>query len=272
MLIIFIIKKNMSYYYNLNFFDKINEESSYFIGLLFADGSINNKGRVTLNLSEKDVELIQIFKKKLKTNKPIFSVKKTNSSSFSFQNKIISEQLNNFGLIPNKSLILKFSEKIPNEFLKDYIRGYFDGDGCVSIKKGKNTSSLRVHFVGTYEMLHGIQNVLINELNITKTKINQLTKDKNTFQFEIRRKNDIQLFKDFIYYDNCICLSRKKEKFFTQLELKHDDTLLTSRHKNICYRKKRDRWRGTFYIDGVRKEKSFKTESEALNFLNNIKP
>jgi intein-encoded DNA endonuclease-like protein len=179
----------MSYNYNLKFFDEINEESSYFIGLLFADGSISNKGKITLNLSKKDIEIIEIFKQKLKTNKPIFSVKKTNSLSFSFQNKIISEQLNNFGLIPNKSLILKFSDKIPNEYLKDYIRGYFDGDGCVSITKNKHTSSLRVHFVGTYEMLEGIQNILINELNITKTKINQLTKGKNTFQFEIRRKN-----------------------------------------------------------------------------------
>jgi intein/homing endonuclease len=262
----------MAYNYNLNFFDEINEESSYFIGLLFADGSINKKGRVVLNLSKKDIEIIEIFRKKLKTNKPIFLVENTNSVSFSFQNKIISEQLNNFGLIPNKSLILKFSEKIPNEFLKDYIRGYFDGDGCVSIIKRKNTSSLRVHFVGTYEMLEGIQNVLISKLNITKTKINQITKDKNTFQFEIRRKNDILLFRDFIYYDNCICLSRKKEKFFTELELKHADTLLTSRHKNISYRENRDRWRATFYVGGVRKEKSFKTESEALNFLNNIKP
>jgi intein-encoded DNA endonuclease-like protein len=262
----------MSYNYSLKFFDEVNGESAYFIGLLFADGSINNKGKITLNLSKKDIEIIEIFKEKLKTNKPIFSVKKTNSLSFSFQNKIISRQLNNFGLVPNKSLILKFSDKIPNEYLKDYIRGYFDGDGCVSITKNKHTSSLRVHFVGTYEMLEGIQNVLINELNITKTKINQLTKGKNTFQFEIRRKDDIILFRDFIYYDNCICLTRKKEKFFTQIELKHSDTLLTSRHKNICFRKNRNRWRATFYINGVRKEKSFKTESEALNFLNNIKP
>lgn len=261
----------MSYNYNLKFFEKVNKESSYFIGLLFADGSISDKGKITLNLSKKDIEIVEIFKEKLKTNKPIFSVKKTNSISFSFQNKIISEQLYNFGLIPNKSLILKFSDKIPSEYLKDYIRGYFDGDGCVSITKNKNSSSLRVHFVGTYEMLEGIQNVLINKLNITKTKINQISKNKNTFQFEIRRKNDIILFRDYIYYDNCICLTRKKEKFFIQTELKHEDTLLTSRYKNICFRKDRNRWRAAFYVNGVRKEKSFKTESEALNFLNNIK-
>jgi len=260
----------MLYNYNLKFFDEINEESSYFIGLLFADGSISDKGKITLNLSKKDIEIIEVFKQKLNTNKPIFSVKKTNSLSFSFQNKMISEQLKNFGLIPNKSLILKFSDKIPNKYLKDYIRGYFDGDGCVSITKNKHTSSLRVHFVGTYEMLEGIQNVLIKELNITKTKINQLTKGKNTFQFEIRRKNDIILFRDFIYYNNCICLTRKKEKFFTQIELKHDGTLLTSRHKNICFRKNRNRWRATYYLEGKRKEKSFKSESEALNFLENL--
>ena len=37
----------------------------------------------------------------------------------------------NLGCIPNKSLTLTFPDFINDELLPHFIRGYFDGDGCI---------------------------------------------------------------------------------------------------------------------------------------------
>jgi hypothetical protein len=51
---------------------------------------------------------------------------------------ILYDDLSKIGLCPNKSLTMKFPN-IPKKFMKHFVRGYFDGDGCVRVcmKKGK---------------------------------------------------------------------------------------------------------------------------------------
>lgn len=68
------------------------------------------------------------------------------------------------GCVPNKSLILK-PPKIDNELINHFIRGYFDGDGCVSFNS--KTKVYAVCILGTKEILEyiilhsGIKNVSI---------------------------------------------------------------------------------------------------------------
>jgi hypothetical protein len=267
---IFIIKQNMKYQYNLTAFEKINEDSAYFLGLLYADGNLSDKGRITLNQSIKDIDIVEKFKTFLGTNKPIRVVEVTNSVSFSFQNKMITKQLINLGLEPRKSLTLKFPMFIKKIYLKDFIRGYFDGDGCVSLTKNKTTSNLRIHLVGTYDMLFNIKKYLTDVLSINDRKINQITIGKNTFQLEITKKLDVQNIKDLLYNNSKYFLSRKRNIFFTNINNNNEDCSLSSKYKNICYREKRKRWRATYYLNNIRKEKSFKHEIEAFNFLESL--
>jgi intein/homing endonuclease len=258
----------MKYKYNLKAFEEITNESAYFLGLLYADGNLSDRGRVTLNLSIKDIELVYKFINFLGTDKPLSIIKKTNSVSFSFQNKVITKQLINLGLKPRKSLILKFPKFIDSLFLKDFIRGYFDGDGSVSLKKRKTTSNIRVHLVGTFDMLFNIQKHLIKLYNINETKIGQITKNKNTFQLEIRNKKDVIIFKNFLYDGSNLYLERKKDIFDVDTTLKNVDSNTTSRYRNVCFNKRTKRWRAAYYLNNIRKEKSFPTEEEAFNFLN----
>lgn len=256
----------MSYSYCSDAFLEINEKSAYLLGLLYADGNMSDKGCVTLNLKRNDIELQNYLKDYLKTEKPIYFRNKTNSTSFSFQSKIISERLLNFGLIPRKSLILSFPTFIDSANIRHFIRGYFDGDGSVSLKNSVLTSKIRVHFVGTYDMLFNIQKILIKELNITTRKICQMTKDKNTFQLEITKRDDVYNFKNYIYNDTTIFLTRKKEIFMKDITKKNKGKT-SSNYKNICFRSSTNSWRANFYLNGKRKEKSFKTEEEAFSFL-----
>lgn len=50
--------------------------------------------------------------------------------------KKVFHDLLKLGLTPRKSLTIKFPNDIPNKYFGHFIRGYFDGDGCVTIKRG----------------------------------------------------------------------------------------------------------------------------------------
>ena len=260
----------MKYTYNIKAFSSFNEESAYFLGLLYADGNLTDKGKIQLNI--KDKELLEKFKLFLQTEKPIYYVKSTESYMFAFKCQEITDNLIKLGLHPRKSLTLKFPNFIPDDCVHHFIRGYFDGDGCVSYLKRKESTSLRVHFVGTLEFLFEIQKILIKKYNIGVRKIAQITENRNTFQLEIKAIMDVLFFKEFIYHEATVFLTRKKVIFDYDTTIKNTNHTTTSKYRNICFNKKTNRWRATTYINGIRKEKSsFLTEADAYSYLLKIK-
>jgi hypothetical protein len=56
----------------------------------------------------------------------------SNAYSLTLCSKHIFSSLYNYGLTTNKSLIITFPpSNIPNKYYSSFIRGYFDGDGCI---------------------------------------------------------------------------------------------------------------------------------------------
>ena len=76
------------------------------------------------------------------SNNPIRTPKsRPDSSHFEINSKMIFEDLLALGGSPNKSKSIRMP-KVPKEFIGDFIRGLFDGDGSISInKKCKTTKS-----------------------------------------------------------------------------------------------------------------------------------
>lgn len=46
--------------------------------------------------------------------------------------------LKKYGVVQNKTKLLKAPSYIPNKYMADFIRGYFDGNGCISTTNHKN--------------------------------------------------------------------------------------------------------------------------------------
>lgn len=257
----------MRYNYNINAFNDNTEEMYYFLGFLSADGCLYENGNITININEKDIEILNKLKNYLNTEKPIFFYKKNNSVAFSFGNKKIYNNIVNYGLKPKKSLTLKFPKNIPKNMIHHFIRGYFDGDGCISIINRKTILGLKINIVGTIEFLTELQNHLINELNLTPKKISQINKNKNTYQLNFKSKNDIIKIRNFFYKNANIFLKRKYELFQKEIFLKKENTT-TSKYKNVCFRKKTKTYSVCYYENNKRKEKSgFNTEHDAYEFL-----
>jgi len=193
--------------YDETFFQKIDsEEKAYWLGFIYADGCISDSNRFELSLALKDYSHLIKLGKLL--NKEI--TKDNFRCRLSINNKTFGESLKNYGVIPRKSLILKFPKTILPEFISSFIRGYFDGDGCIYYgKKDLTSSSQAVSLIGTGDMLTTI-------LKYTKIVV-KLSHDarhhKDCYFIRIGKTKDIIKFLDYLYKDAEVYLDRKYEKY-----------------------------------------------------------
>lgn len=224
------------YYYNKNYFKEINTpEKAYWLGFLYADGCITRYYKneklstmgLELTLQEADKEHLEKFKQALESNVPL-SKKIIKDKYMSYRIviccKSLCEDLINLGCVPQKSLILKFPNNIivPDNFISHFIRGYFDGDGGIHygetkvFNKQKQNTYLQYnyscYFAGTEDFLIRLKEVLQDN----GVKVSRIYKDKrsNCRTIYIYGKENIDVFKQYIYKDSNVCLSRKLDKFF----------------------------------------------------------
>lgn len=160
------------YELNHSYFNIINSsKKAYILGLLFADGyNQHDKKSVTLQLSDPDQYILSLIGNEIYKNKDFKLVERKHLKyktqySLRIYSNIISESLLNLGCVQRKSLVLRFPV-IPEKYYSHFIRGYFDGDGCISIGK----RSQQVTFLGTFEFLDKIQDILVKECNLNKAK------------------------------------------------------------------------------------------------------
>lgn len=131
-----------------DFFKTINHDSAYILGFIYADGTINKSKEhcyVCIQLKRTDEEILQYIRDKIQPTSKIYHYeridKKTEKSYYishlSFASKILAQDLESLGCVPNKTYKEIRLPEIPKEFYPDFIRGVFDGDGSVSISKDK---------------------------------------------------------------------------------------------------------------------------------------
>lgn len=219
---------NKLYSYDVNFFKKIdNEEKAYWLGFLYADGNVysknykkNNQGKhvIDISLSIIDIEHLEKFKKAIKTNAPV-SIRETRCNNkifkacrFSINNKEMTEDIIKLGCVPNKSLILDFPNEniVPNNLLRHFIRGYFDGDGWITSYKRKDSNGYRneVGIIGGKKAL----NYFIDFLPKGFSKYEKY-KDDKIIQISGSSIKTISETYNYLYENATIFLDRKKNVF-----------------------------------------------------------
>lgn len=196
------------------------EEKAYFLGFFYADGYNNrNNNVISIRLNQKDFLLLESFRVLLDTNRPLHYYKHYNSVDLTINSKKISQDLEKLGCFQAKSHILKFptEEQVPNHLIRHFIRGYFDGDGCIYIGNILQTNKKCYNFTiaGLLSFLKDIQCILITNCNIKETKM--YPKRESIGHGTLRysgRKSVIKIFK-YLYDDSNIYLNRKYQKFLS---------------------------------------------------------
>lgn len=220
--------------FNDKIFDKIDtEEKAYWLGFIYADGYIDSspldpnkksKYQFELSLKESDVKHLYKFNSFMQHNKNNIKIGKVNLNDKTFfrcrwnvANKHLWETLNNYGCTPQKSLTLQFPEESvfkDKSLIRHFIRGYIDGDGCIShicSNSSKTHLSPIISVLGTKEFLQKLQQLL------GVTGCMRLNNDSNQVTYALQFSSNISRYLCSLLYDNCtIYLDRKysRAQFF----------------------------------------------------------
>lgn len=223
------------YVYNHDFFEKIEtEDQAYWCGFIMADGCVarnpeTNSCELCIKLQASDGEHLKKFNKALDgnipvtffTNKAILPGKTETFFSRQCQIRLYSEKMVNdisqYGVIPNKSLVKVFPGDIPDNLISHYIRGYFDGNGTICLT-GSNPREKKYIIccfaTGSEKFAEGLKQKL-EQFSIQSSSIYKNLKS-NCYNLRISGMRNVDNFLHFIYDNSNIYLDKK---FYKKIHL-----------------------------------------------------
>lgn len=226
-------KRKNRYRLNEHYFENIDTPAkAYFLGLIYADGYLGEPGIDNLSLSLNDHHILKAFAKELEYDGEIKKTKKggyENSKEgfrINFSSTIMANDLRRHGLYSNKSLTLSRIPSINKNLKRDFLRGYFDGDGSVVFSRNTRVfkektyeyKKLTINLIATHEMIQDIVNTFnIKSYHVVDSKTSGLA------YLQICKKAIVIELYNLMYQDADVFLDRKYQKWtesLSALELK----------------------------------------------------
>ena len=198
--------------YAENFFKNWSDEMAYVLGLIYTDGNLhirkNDSGYEfgVLSFAQKEKELVQKFLELMECNATIrFREKRELDNTtagelyyFSIGNNDLANDLIQLGITPNKSLTISFPE-IPNEYLRHFIRGIFDGDGSVYLESNK---SIRVKLLsGSKNFIYSLNQKLVENGFPYKTIYGGTPSTPHAYFIRYHTDAEVIKFYKYLYQD-----------------------------------------------------------------------
>lgn len=225
---------------NENFFNKWSHELAYFLGWMASDGNISGR---TFRITSTDIEhlkkLFSLFSYgwNVSMRKWNDTTEKNNSpaGTIAIARKDIVDKMINFGITPNKSLTIKMPN-VPTQYLRDFVRGVFEGDGCLTIKtkmRKKSTiySPSIVFASGSREFLEGLGEAIERQ---TGLKIYVSVDKRGTWRLDYSSTIATEIFFHYMYdgVPQNIILDRKYNKFLEYFILRNEvDVIDNNKYK-----------------------------------------
>ena len=232
------IEDNYPLYKNLNsnrrirhkFFSSINTElQAYLLGFFAADGNINEKRKtLRIHLQKQDSDIVYLFKDCISPDARTFTVDEHKTIGRNGKEIIahesfgvdissieICKDLVALGFGYNKTYTELHIPNIPKHLIKHFIRGYFDGDGCItvwlSVEKGKSD---RVR--GKFDICAKNASILNEFIKFfaehdIKINLNYLKRD-DMYRMSTSSKKELVKIFNLLYSDSNFYLSRKFNK------------------------------------------------------------
>ena len=205
---------------NTDFFKRWSPDMAYVLGFFAADGNMVQTKRNThfLALHSADRDIILSIRKIMCSNHVVSKRVSDSGSVYRLQigSKEIYYDLLQLGFCPGKSKRLSLPD-IPKQFLGDFVRGYFDGDGNVWIgyvnkKRPCPTPVLQVTFTSGCQSFLVDLKKLLNEAGVRGGCV--FTSGKGNFsRLQFSTIGALQLANTM--YNRCskLHLKRKKVRF-----------------------------------------------------------
>ena len=188
-----------------NFFSQWSPDMAYVLGFWWADGCMKDHRRFSIYQHQKDSYLLYNILDVMGSNYPVHNDKRhccyIEISSFKLCNDIV-----NLGGTTKKSLTIQFPN-VPEIYLRDFIRGLFDGDGCITYDKNSKKYMSYISSASP-RLLRNLQFRLRETAKIDGHINNQISIKFNA--------SDTIKMGQLMYYENMnksLMMIRKHEKF-----------------------------------------------------------
>ena len=226
---------------DFSFFDNIDTEpKAYWLGAMYADGNISYSdkyGVAHASFSSTDLDWIEMFKSDIAYEGPILTEHHNKYDKdiykINFGNKRIARALVNLGCVPAKSSIMDFPT-LPEELVHHFIRGYFDGDGCVFLSQPTwryKESDLRLIKSTVLSGSKAFLERLVFELPCLNKKILGRPGHENNFIVNWNTSDTCILY-DYMYDGATRYLYRKKAKFDEYFKVRGSTTIISDSNPN----------------------------------------
>lgn len=181
---------------------------AYVLGVLYTDGClhVDAKGLPHLSMAQKEPELLQKVLALLRCNAKLHLRPRQRYGMavagevyyFGFQCPAMYPDLVGLGLKPRKSLDIAFPV-VPQEFMRHFIRGCWDGDGSVHFER-KQLRQIRASFVsGSRRFIDGMVAAL-QKAGLPPRTIYVRPGETPSYYFRFERQHSAKLF--HVLYDN----------------------------------------------------------------------
>ena len=243
----FLVKNNVKLEWKKGFWKKIDhtyfesidtELKAYLLGFFYADGTISSNGRISVRIQSDDAYIVNLFQKAMSPSIPISVIDcqigckiRKLQVCWRVTSKEISKSFLKLGIGPRKTYADVEFPEIPDEMYKHFIRGYFDGDGCISRPWfSKNKQGQRVTIVSTwFKLLKKIEDILKQDAEILNISYyNKKGKTCDYFCLNISSNKSCDKFYHYLYDNSNYFLERKKEKF-----KEHNTEIITESKESV---------------------------------------
>lgn len=188
-----------------SFFKTPSPDREYLIGFLAADGNLSSSRKaIGIEIHEHDIAVLEWIKRTLQSTHKISHSNRDDMVYWRLFNPTVYDDLVAIGLHPRKSWGFEWPN-IDEQYIKHFVRGYFDGDGSFWINQGKYFSA---GFCGANEFI----DALVEKLAKNGIEFGKITRHKNGNTSTTHAYSSKAIaFGDWIYGNGGFRLERKHQ-------------------------------------------------------------
>ena len=206
-----------------NYFENIDsEDKAYFLGYIIGDGNVftdycdnGYSAMISITANETDIEILQSFVKQVRVNTAIGTDGRGARQAVVRSNKM-AKDLSKYGVVPRKTLSTYLPKNIPDNLMKDLIRGICDSDGSIGAQPLKNNPDKFNHwisFCGTKQLMLDISQYCYDNLPLQHQSTVYEYANKTLSETKFKNISDMHTVGMWMYDSSTFFLSRKKNKF-----------------------------------------------------------
>lgn len=226
------LKRPDKYTYQQNYFENIDSEhKAYWLGFFYADGYVNKTDSgycCGIELKASDINHLKKFNKSIGgnvepkiRNRVDSRIGETSIASIRLFSKKMYQDLCNKGCVERKTDKIQMPD-IDEKYMWAFIRGFFDGDGCIILNKQRNCA--RFDFCSSsLRMLEQLRAFLYSKgvfsyINKSTQSSGAIKRTIPNYRLCITGMENGYIFATNIYADATIYLDRKHDKWEKILE------------------------------------------------------